>query len=94
MKNIESDASPVYDDRYIKTKIRRFGDKVYTKFRGLNVPEDSAECQSFTFISIDSLLSYDNKYYLEIYLDNFAYKIVNTQMINYLDDIILISLSF
>ena len=31
---------PVYDDRYIKTKTKAFGDKVYTNFRGLNVPED------------------------------------------------------
>ena len=30
----------VYDDRYIKAKIRTYGDKVYTNFRGLPVPED------------------------------------------------------
>ena len=37
LKNIEFNASPVYDDRHIKTKIRWYGDKVYTSFRGLNV---------------------------------------------------------
>ena len=58
------------DDRYIKTKIRRFGDKVYTNFHGLNVPEDDIEYQSFAFISVDSLLVYENKYYLQVYLDN------------------------
>ena len=36
LKNIELNALPVYDDRYIKTKIRTFGDKVYSNFRGLN----------------------------------------------------------
>ena len=41
-----------YDDRYIKTKIRRYGDKFCTNFRGLNVPEDDMECGSFTIISI------------------------------------------
>ena len=30
LKNIELNVLPVYDDRYIKTKIRRYGDKVYT----------------------------------------------------------------
>ena len=45
----------------IKTKIRTYGDKVYTKFRGLNVPEGDIECKSFTFISIDSLLVYEKK---------------------------------
>ena len=32
IKSIKSNALPVYDDRYIKTKIRTFGDKVYTIF--------------------------------------------------------------
>ena len=29
-------ALPVYDDRYIKTKVRTYGDKVYTNYCGLN----------------------------------------------------------
>ena len=70
LQNIKLNALPVYNDRYIKTEIRRYGDKVYTNFRGLNVPEDGVECKSFTVISTDSLLNSDNKYYLQVYLDN------------------------
>ena len=33
----------VYDDIYIKTKIKTYGGKVYTDFRGLKVPEDGVE---------------------------------------------------
>ena len=83
---IQLNALPAHDDRYIKTKIRTYGNKVYTKFRGLNVPEDDIECESFTVISIDSLLEYDSKYYLQVYFDNCAYKIVNKQMADYLDE--------
>ena len=36
-------------------KIRTYGDKVYTNLRGLNVPEDDVECESFTIIFIYSL---------------------------------------
>ena len=32
LKNIELNDLPVSDDRYIKTKIRTCGDKVYTNF--------------------------------------------------------------
>ena len=85
LKNIELNALPVYNDRYIKTIIRTCGDKVYTYFRGLNVPEDDKKCESFTVISIDSLLVYENKYYHQIYLDNCAYKLANKQMTDYLD---------
>ena len=38
------------------------------------MPEDDIECESFTAISIDSLLVYDKKYYLQVYLDNCAWK--------------------
>ena len=55
-KNIELNVLPVYDDRCINTKIRTCGDKVCTNFCGLNVPEDYIKCESFTVISIDSLL--------------------------------------
>ena len=86
LKKIKLTAISVYDDRHIKTKIRTYGDKVYTNFRGINVPEDDTECKSFTVISIDSLLVYDKKYYLQVYLENCAYKIVNKQMADYLDE--------
>ena len=32
LKNIELDALPVHDNRYIKTKVRTYGDKFYTNF--------------------------------------------------------------
>ena len=61
LKDIELNALPVYDDRYIKTKMRTYGNKVYTNFHGLNVLEDDIECEFFTVISIDSLLVYESK---------------------------------
>ena len=69
----------------IKTNIRPYGDNVYTNFRGLNVPEDDIKCESFTVISFDSLLVCKNKY-LQVYLNNCAYKVVNKQMTDYLDE--------
>ena len=85
LRNIQFNALPVDDDRYIKTKIGTYGDKVYTNFWDLNVSENKVVCNSFTVISIDSLLVYDNSYYLQVYLDNCAYKTVGNQMIDYLD---------
>ena len=75
LKNIELNALPAYDDKCIKTKIRTYGDKVYTNFWGLNVSQDDIEFESFTVISIRSLLVYENKYYLQVYLGNCTYKI-------------------
>ena len=50
-----------------------------------NVPEDGVECEYFAIVSIDSLL-YEKKYYLWVYLDNCAHKIIGKQMIDYLND--------
>ena len=58
---------------------------VYTNFRSLNLPEDDIECESFTVISVDSLLVYNKKYYLQVCLENCAYKTVNKKMTDYLD---------
>ena len=66
-------ALPVYDNRCIKNKIRTYDDKVYTSFCSLTVPEDRIESKCFTIIYIDFLLVYENKYYLQVYLDNCAY---------------------
>ena len=50
------------------------------------MPEDDIECETFTVTSIDSLLVYDKKYYIQVYLDNYAYKTVNKQMTDYLNE--------
>ena len=63
---IKLKASPVYDDGYIKTKIRTYDNRVYTNLCGLNVPENDVECESFTVISIYE--KYNNKkHYLGIF---------------------------
>ena len=62
LKSIELNVLPVSDDRHIKTKIRTYGDKGFTNVCGSNVPENDIECESFTVISIDSLLAYKSNY--------------------------------
>ena len=61
LKDIELNALPFYDDMYIKTKMRTYGNKVYTNVYGSNVLEDDIECEFFTVISIEYLLIYESK---------------------------------
>ena len=53
---LELNAFPIYDDWCIKTKIIIYGDKVYTNFCGVNMPEYGAEYESFAI--------HENKYCL------------------------------
>ena len=45
------------------------------------MPEDNIECESFW-----SFTCMQNKYYLQVYWDNCAYKIIDKQMIDYLNE--------
>ena len=44
LMDIEFDSEPVYgdNDKYIRTKIRSYGDKVNTNFQGKRVPKEDA----------------------------------------------------
>ena len=50
------------------------------------MPEDDIEWESFSVISDHYLLVLENKYYLQVYLDNCNYKNINKQITDYLDD--------
>ena len=76
----------VCDNRYLKTTLAKYGNKVYTNFCDVNLPENGAECESFTVISIDSLFVYGSKHYLHVSLDNCSSKVVDKEMIDCLDD--------
>ena len=62
------------------------GNKIYTNSRSLNVSEDVIENVHFFQSFILILFLFIRKYYLLLYLDNCAYKIVNKQTIDYFDD--------
>ena len=60
----------------------------------LNVPENGLDCESFRIISTDFLFVYENKYYLQVYLDSPAHKIVDKQLIDLIIIFILIKIIF
>ena len=45
------------------------------------MPEDGVEYEFFAIMYINSSLVYENKYFLQQYLDRFAYEIADKQMI-------------
>ena len=85
-KNIELNTLPIYDDRYIKNKIRTYVDNVYTNFlvqMSQRMIQNVNLLQSFLYII--TLLVYYYNYYLQVHLQNCAEKIIDKQMTDYLD---------
>ena len=65
--NIEFDSEPVYsdDDKYIKTKIKMYEDRVNTNFQGKKVPKENALYKWLSLIMSDSVIRVNKKYYPE-----------------------------
>ena len=64
--NIKFDSEPVYDDndKYIKTKIKRYDGNVNnTNFQGKKVPKENASCKCLSLIMLDSVVKVMKEYY-------------------------------
>ena len=62
--NAEFDSEPVYGDneKYIKTKIKSYGDKVNTNFQGNKIPKENASYKCLSLIVLDSIIGVNKKY--------------------------------
>ena len=65
LMNIEFDSKPVYGDnyKYIKTKIKSYGDKINTNFQGKKIPKEDAPYKSLSLIVLDSVIKVNKRYY-------------------------------
>ena len=58
---IEFHSSPVYDEKYIKAKVREFDGKIKTTFLGNGVTKENIHYTCVTCITIDSVMRIDKK---------------------------------
>ena len=65
---------PIYDDKYIKTKVKTFSNVIITLLSGDDIPKERAEYVCISCISVDSVLRVDQKNYLQVYLEQCKYK--------------------
>ena len=54
-------SEPIYDDSYIKTKIKTFSDVIKALFSGDEIPKERVEYACIACISVDSVLKVDKK---------------------------------
>ena len=61
-------SDPIYDDKYIKVKVKTFSEVINTLFTGNNIPKERIEYICIPVISVDSVLRVDKKNYPQVYL--------------------------
>ena len=54
--------SPVYDEKYIKAKLREFNGVIKTNFLGDEVPKENEHYTCIACIHIDSVMTMEKKY--------------------------------
>ena len=54
-------SEPIYDDSYIKSKVKSFSDMIKTLFDGNEIPKERVEYVCIPCIGVDSVLNVDKK---------------------------------
>ena len=67
------DSEPLYDNIYMKTKIKIHNNELNTNFHANKIPEDNVSCTCLSVRSLDSIVNVDKKYYPQIFLEEFKY---------------------
>ena len=72
----EFNSEPVYNDKYIKTKIKIYNNRVYTNFQHNKIPKDNEYCACLSVILLDSVfVNPDKEHYPQIFLEEYKYAI-------------------
>ena len=73
--NIKFHSMPVYDETYIKAKVREFDGKIKTNFLSDRVPKENMHYTCNACITIDSVIRIDKKSYPQVYLEEWKYRV-------------------
>ena len=83
--NIKFHSMPVYDETYIKAKVRKFDGVIKTNFLGDEVPKENIYYTCIACITIDSVMRMEKKNYPQVYLEECKYKIRKMQMFKFIN---------
>ena len=78
-------AEPIYNDSYIKTKVKTFSDIIKTLFSGDETPKERVEYACIACISIDTVLKVDKKHFPQVHLEQCKYKIKKREPKSFFD---------
>ena len=78
--NIKFHSQPIYENKYLKAKVREFNGNIKTNFLGNNLPKENTYYTCTACITIDSVLKMNKKHYPQVYLEECKYRVkkINT----------------
>ena len=83
--NIKFHSMPVYDEKYIKAKVREFNGVIKTNFLSDEVPKENEHYTCIACITIDSVMRMEKKNYPQVYLEECKYRMKKTKMTKFIE---------
>ena len=72
---IKFHSQPIYENKYLKVKVREFDGNIKTNFLGNNVPKENTYNTCIACITFYSVLKMNKKHYPQVYLEECKYKV-------------------
>ena len=73
----------IYEQKYLKAKIREFDGVIKRNFLGNGTPKENMHYASIACITIDSVMRISKKNYLQVYLGECKYRVKKIQMFRF-----------
>ena len=83
--NIKFHSESAYEYKYLKTKVKEYGGMIKRNFLGNGIPKKNMRYTCIACITIDSVMKIDEKYFLQVYLEECKYKIKKIQMSRFIN---------
>ena len=82
---IKFHSKPVYEYKYLKTKVKEYDGAIKTNFLGDSIPKENMHYTCIACITIDFVVKMDEKYFPQVYLEECKYKIKKIQMSRFIN---------
>ena len=82
---IKFHSEPIYEQKYLKAKVREFDGAIKTNFLGNDTPKENMHYTCIACITIDSVMRIDKKNHPQVYLEECKYRVKKIQMSRFIN---------
>ena len=82
---IKFHSEPIYEQKYLKAKVREFDGVIKTNFLGNDMPKENMHYTCIACITIDSVMRIDKKNHPQVYLEECKYRVKKIQMSRFIN---------
>ena len=82
----EFSSDPVYSNKYLKTKIKSYDEKVNTSFYNDKMPKGGAHCICLSVVLIDFVFKMGKNYYPQVFSEECNYIVKESGVTKYINE--------